>query len=180
MSIVENKSKILKIKRSTQKDISNIIDFHKRNIQFEMPQYLNNTLLGNTGISLVAYQKDIVLGHLLILPLFSVGNSNLEEAAIICGIWTNNNDITKKLIKEANMTAWESGYHVLFSLERNKTLKEAGFKPISQNYFSFDTSKFCPMAMELSWNGYAKISKRQCLPSIFIPQKSLTSQFSKN
>lgn len=180
MSIIKSKSDILKIKRTTYKDISGIIYFHKKSKLFETPKYLNDVLTGETGISLVAYQNNEVVGHLLILPMFSGIALGSAEAAIICGIWSNKGDITKKLIKEATMTSWESGYHVLFSLEKNESLTKIGFKPISKDFFSFDTSKFYPMAMELSWEGCSMISKKQFLPGTFLPSENFSNQFSKN
>jgi hypothetical protein len=168
------------VRRSNEEDCKNILDFHRKQIRISQPAYLKRSLESQSGLSIVAYQSDKVVGHILLLPLTSQRDATLEEAAILEGIWCIDKEILDLLIKEAIMCAWEYGFHAIFSFENNIQLKKTGFVKTKKDFFAMNVSGYTILGMELSWNGFKKIPHDLTIPVAFLPPINKLNQFSKN
>ena len=181
MELLDRNAQQVTVRRAQEKDVENIYRFHKKKFFTEMPDYLINSLENFSGISLVAYNNDVLIGHILIIPLSSQQFLFVEEAALICGVWTNTEDTTELLIREAMMCAWETGYHVIFSFNSFQGLKKAGFVPIKEGAFFALNIKNCQVfGAELSWNGFEIINKDLVMPKVYLPTEIVATQVSHN
>jgi len=180
MELISNKISKIAIRRSQKEDLKNILEFHRNQIPFAQPRYLQNALESFSGISLIAYEEDRLLGHTFLIPLSSQRNLNVVESALVCGVWTLDMDVAELLIKEAIMSAWESGFHAVFSFENHLKLKKAGFAPVRKDFFSIGLSNYDAIGMELSWNGFKIITKDLILPRVYLPSVDKLNHFSNN
>lgn len=180
MELISNKKGKLIIRRAEYGDIKNILDFQQKHFNFSQPAHLKNSLESLSGISLVTYQDNKVMGHLLLIPLTSKRNIGLEEAILISGIWLLTEEAREVLLREAMMCAWESGFHAVFSFEAYDGLQEVGFGPIKKDFFAIDISNYAIYGMELSWNGFNLIHKDLTIPKTYLPPIKKMNDFSKN
>jgi hypothetical protein len=180
MELITKKTKEIIIRLSNESDIKTILTFHHTHALGAKPKYLQSTLENSVGISLVAYTGKQLLGHILVVPLSSQTNVSKEEAALICGTWALNPTISELLIREAMMYSWESGFHVLFSLENNSLLQKKGFQPAGKDYFAINIDKYNVTGVELSWKGLSLINKDLVLPKAYLPSIHPLNQFLNN
>jgi predicted N-acetyltransferase YhbS len=180
MEVVSKKTSEFIVRRSQESDFKNIYEFHFNHGQIPLPGYLQNVLECFVGISLVAYEEEKLLGHILVMPLSSQQNIEVEEAAVIAGIWTDEANVAEILVREAMMCAWESGFHALFSLENYPRIRKAGFKSVDRNYFASNIDLQGVWGVELSWDGLNIIRKGLTLPKVYLSQANKWKHFFNN
>lgn len=180
MELTRKKTGKIVVCRTCKKDIESILHFHQKHFTFSQPAHLKNTLEGLSGLSLVAYKDDRLVGHILLIPLTSQRNIALEEAILIIGLWTLSDEVSEQLLREAMMSAWESGFHAVFSLENHHGLKKAGFELVKKDFFAIDLSKYSIYGMELSWNGFNIIPEDLTIPKTYLPPIKNVNDFSIN
>lgn len=180
MELISKKTKEIILRRSNENDLNKIFEFHQKKMQPNKPKYLQNALESAVGISIVAYKEAALLGHILVVPLSSQSNIGIEEASIICGIWTNEANVAELLVREAMMCSWEAGFHALFCFENYPDLTKIGFQPADKRNFAFNLDKYDVMGIELSWDGFEIISKDLVLPKAYLPSIQQLNHFSNN
>ncbi len=180
MELISKETSKIIVHRSQESDFKNIYEFHYNHGQIPMPGYLQNVLECCIGISLVAYEGKKLLGHILVMPLSSQQNIDMEEAAVIAGIWADEANVAEMLVREAMMSAWESGFHALFSLENYPRIRKVGFKPVNTGYFASNLNLQEIWGVELSWDGLNIIRKGLTLPKVYLSQANKWKYFFNN
>lgn len=97
--------------------------------------------------------NDTILAWLSIIPLLS----EFKQAVLLKGYWPDS-EMAKALLKDAVKFSWESGYHVAFLDENIKVAFDIGFEMVDQFEIA-GLNNDNIYGMELSWDGYKKISK---------------------
>ncbi len=94
-----------------------------------------------------------------------------NQSILITNIWTEEQTQIQKLISECVKYAWESGFHAAFTSFQYGAFKKVGFEPVCGFTLNLEEKPHL-LGMELSWDGFKKISR-----DLFLSNQNLLKNY---
>jgi hypothetical protein len=139
---------------------------HLTEITSPLPEYFQKVSSNfESSICIFSIIDKIITGYCILTPLYSKSTSK-KQAIFISDFWANDYKSAEDLISEGIKHSWEIGCHVAFTALKHPSIFKVGFESNSEfKINTINTNKIS--AMELSWNGFSKISNLLSLNNSF-------------
>lgn len=135
----------------------NKVDFIQADKAFILSENLLKEIHDESNIILFTSACGTITSYCILKPLFS--NHDLKkQAVILTDFWGSDRFTIKKIICESIKYSWEIGFHAAFAINMHTALFDVGFEPVLKFKIK-DIAYENLLGMELSWDGFKKISK---------------------